>query len=268
MHDIWAFSDIHGQGKLFDKILKFCFAQDPESHIIYLGDACDRGPDGYRIMKTLLNHPQVGYLKGNHEDMFCKAAREIKQKLNFESFDKEYIKNVLKTCDYKCVAIQDSLYNEGLRTLTDWIVDGMPLDIVEQLENLPLTFSYGNLDFCHAAGIYKTFQEAADAEYYGRKPYKYTELSLLWSRSAIDTAWQDNRIVIYGHTPTIYFSDCTNWKKPENWMPAPILYNNKLNMDTGAIFTHRAFVLNILTMKAYGFEEKDDLIEEIEVIQF
>ena len=42
----------------------------------------------------------------------------------------------------------------------------------------------------------------------------------------------------------------------------------KLDMDTGAVFTGRAFVLNILTMQAQGFEEKNDTIKKIEVIQF
>ena len=42
----------------------------------------------------------------------------------------------------------------------------------------------------------------------------------------------------------------------------------KIDMDTGAAFTNRAFVLNYLTMKAQGFEMKNDSVKKIEVIQF
>ena len=47
----------------------------------------------------------------------------------------------------------------------------------------------------------------------------------------------------------------------------------KLDMDTGAAFTGRAYVLNVLTMQAQGFFAKENEnhtyeVEKIEVIQF
>ena len=70
MHDIFTFGDIHGMYDLYKAIMDYCNEQDPEATIVFLGDACDRGKDGYRIMKDLLNHSNVVYLKGNHEDMY------------------------------------------------------------------------------------------------------------------------------------------------------------------------------------------------------
>lgn len=67
MHDIYFFTDIHGQKNLFDAMYDWCLRQDPECTIVYGGDACDRGNDGYEIMKKLIASPQVIYLKGNHE---------------------------------------------------------------------------------------------------------------------------------------------------------------------------------------------------------
>ena len=147
MHDVFYFTDIHGACPLFDAIMNFCKEQDSESTIIFGGDAIDRGSDGYQIMKELLNNPKVVYLKGNHEDMFTKAAREIKAMFNFENRPREDIRKVLNACrnfDYKYANIQDSLYNGGMSTLLDWIEDGMPMDIVERVEYLPLTFTYNN----------------------------------------------------------------------------------------------------------------------------
>ena len=206
MHDIFFFTDIHGMYDLYRAIMDYCNEQDPEATIIFGGDACDRGPDGYRIMKELLDNPYVIYLKGNHEDMFVKAAREIKEMFNFEGADEEKIHKVLNACkhfDYKFAAIQDSLYNGGLVTLTDWILDGMPLDIVKRINELPLTFSYGECDFCHSAGLYRTFKEVADAEYEGKKPDEYAAEALIWGRTGLNTGWVKERIAVFGHTPTI-----------------------------------------------------------------
>ena len=287
MHDIFAFSDIHGMWDLYKAIMDYCHEQDPEYSLIFLGDAIDRGSDGYQIMKELLDNPKVVYLKGNHEDMFTKAAREIKHFFSFKDANIEKIHEVLNACryfDYKYVEIQDSLGNGGLTTLTDWILDGMPMDIVERIEKLPLTFSTDIYDFCHAAGIYKTFKEAADAEYDGKEVDQYTRDSLLWSRSAFEYGWEPNHTVIYGHTPVPYLLEDLHvkWDKSKNVEPYkyvgkinPTMTGAKIDMDTGAAFTGIAYVLNVLTMKAYGFKDLDfknkDIekhrIEKIKVIQ-
>ena len=281
MHDIFFFTDIHGMYDLYRAIMDYCNEQDPEATIIFGGDACDRGPNGYRIMKELLDNPYVIYLKGNHEDMFVKAAREIKEMFNFEGADKEKIHKVLNACkhfDYKFAAIQDSLYNGGLATLTDWILDGMPLDIVARIKNLPLTFSYNDIDFCHAGSTYKIFKEVADLEYEGKEIPSWDAEYLLWSRTTINIGWAPNRTCIFGHTPTPYLEDYLDkFKWPENCEITPVLYTRntipemtgeKIDMDTGAVSTGRAYVLNVLTMQAQGFKLKDNKIEKIEVIKF
>ena len=285
MHDVFYFTDIHGYRPLFDAIMNYCREQDDEATIICGGDALDRGKDGYAIMKELLDNPKVVYLKGNHEDMFTKAAREIKAMFNFENRSREDIRKVLNACrnfDYKYGAIQDSLYNGGLVTLTDWILDGAPIDIVERIEHLPITFSYDRCDFCHSAGIYKAFSEAADKEYNDEELAEWDINYLIWTRESLDADWMRHRIAVLGHTPVPYLSDYIKDMvldeddiKPVKWGD-PSITGEKLDMDTGAVFTGRAFVLNVLTMQAQGFEDKDfkngeirnHNVEKIEVIQF
>ena len=75
----YVMSDIHGMGDLFDKAMNYLEEDNEPYQLIYLGDACDRGPDGYRIMKQLLRNPNVIYLKGNHEDLFVKSARAFRR---------------------------------------------------------------------------------------------------------------------------------------------------------------------------------------------
>ena len=281
MHDIFTFCDIHGMYDLYKAIMNYCNEQDPEATIVFLGDACDRGPDGYQIMKELLDNPKVVYLKGNHEDMFTKAAREIKHFFSFKDANVEKIHEVLNACrhfDYKYANIQDSLSNGGLSTLTNWILDGMPMDIIERIEQLPLTFTYNKVDFCHAGSTYKTFKKIADLEYDGKEIPSWDADYLLWSRTTINIGWAPGRTCVFGHTPTPYLEDYLDkFKWPKDCKITPVVYKRntipemtgwKLDMDTGAVFTDRAFVLNVLTMKAHGFELKDNKVEKIEVIQF
>ncbi len=66
----YAFSDIHGQRKLFDHVMAEI---GPNDTIYFLGDAIDRGPDGWAIFKQLMDDPRVIFICGNHEDMMIDA---------------------------------------------------------------------------------------------------------------------------------------------------------------------------------------------------
>jgi len=283
MHDVFYFTDIHGARPLFDAIMNYCREQDDEATIIFGGDAIDRGKDGYAIMKELLDNPKVVYLKGNHEDMFVKAAYEIKEHFDFSNRTDDKITDILYSCryyDYKYQGIKNSIGNGGLPTLMAWIHDGMPMDIVDRVAHLSYTFSYGNADFCHAAGVYETFVGAANAEYNNEKVDEYAATSLIWTRTGLPLGWAPNRIAIFGHTPTVYLSEFADEYVDdiEEEDSVPIKYNGndlddrytgeKLDMDTGAVFTGRAFVLNVLTMKAQGFELENEKVKKIECIQF
>ena len=277
MHDVFFFTDIHGMYNLYRAIMDYCNEQDPEATIIFGGDACDRGPDGYKIMNELLDNPKVIYLMGNHEDLFVKAAKQINELFNFKDRPRKDIRKILRSCmafDYKYLAIQNSIDNGGMSTLLDWIEDGKSMEFVEKIEKLPYTFSYENCDFCHAAGVYKTFKEVADAEYNGTKIDSYYYDSLIWSRSAFNIGWTPNRIAIFGHTPIPYLFENLEIRQIGKVQPYKYIgkfdenmNGAKIDMDTGAAFLNRAFVLNVLTMKSQGFELKDNNVEKIECIQ-
>lgn len=272
MHDIFTFCDIHGMYDLYKAIMNYCNEQDPEATIVFIGDACDRGADGYKIMKELLANPRVVYLKGNHEDLFVKAAYEIKDEFHpFGEITKERVSSFLNTCmgyDYRYHNIQLSLQNGGKSTLMDWILNGMSMKFVKDIDNLPLTFSTDTCDFCHAAGVYKTFKHVADCEYEAKSVDEYDKNSLLWSRSAFNFGWAANRTVVFGHTPVPYLLEDMDIEYDPTVDVQPLKYYGvlyrdegmtgaKIDMDTGACFLGDAYVLNTLTMKAYGFEDTD-----------
>lgn len=283
MHDIFYFTDIHGMYDLYHAIVNYCIEQDPECMIIFGGDACDRGPDGYKIMKEMLDNPQIGYLKGNHEDMFVQAACAIKREYKGPIDDAEINKFLVRmneTDGSGLVEVAQCVLNGGFKTMKDWMLDGMPMDIIDRLFRLQVTLSYEDIDFCHAGGTYDAFCKVAEAEYSDEWPDLNDETILIWDRNYIPMAWENGRMCIFGHTPVPVLKN----KYHHGNVHEPCKYIGKMDdrftgikidMDTGAFYTGIAFVLNVLTMKAQGFKDNDIKnnairkhdIEKIDIIQ-
>lgn len=258
MHDVFYFTDVHGCYDLYRAAMDYCLEQDPECTIVYGGDACDRGPDGYKIMKELLDNPQVIYLKGNHEDMFVSAARFILNDYK-DALEKKVIEKYLYMCytkDFYSAEVQLSLYNGGLATLRDWMLDGMPNDFVSKIHKLPITFTYENIDFCHAGGRYETFKRVQEDEYNNDFVDLDDMNELLWDRSFFGIGWAPNRTCIFGHTPAnhlparYYGQD----KSLANIYPCSYvglvnekMTGKKIDMDTETFNTNKLFVINCLT---------------------
>lgn len=268
MHDTFYFTDIHGCLNLFHTMRDWCYKQDPECTIIYGGDACDRGEHGYEIMNTLLADPQILYLKGNHEDLFVKAAREL---IGYYACNDELYTAFHNCHDEKTASrlIRDGgaydvslhCYNGGFPTLCDWILDGAEDEFVDKIDELPVTFSYGGIDFCHAGGTYQAFKQINEAEYFNTVKNSDAEKLCIWDRTYLNEFWENpNSLCIFGHTPTCFLKDhfikvprsCTD----DNMIP--VMWKNKIDMDTGAFFTGQSFVLNINTLTAFGFKGKYD----------
>ena len=286
MHDWYAMSDVHGNYSLFKAAIQYCEREDPEYSLVFMGDACDRGPDGYRIMRELLDNPQVVYLKGNHEDMFAKAARFIindyKGPNDLEAFS-SYL-NSLCVRDYYASQVVDCIGNGGRPTLKAWFADGMSNEFVSRIDKLPLTFSTDTMDFCHAGANYNTFSRVADDEYEDEIPDVEDAWELLWDRNYLGAGWKSNRICVYGHTPVYHLAAKYYGQDKSKANAHPCLYTGllddrwtgkKLNMDVGTYSNGKLYVLNCITMQAQGFKdtdfENDEIkkhdVEEIEIIQ-
>ncbi len=68
----YVVSDIHGMYEQYDKMLKLInFSDEDELYII--GDVIDRGEGGIRILRDIMNHPNMHMLLGNHEFMALEA---------------------------------------------------------------------------------------------------------------------------------------------------------------------------------------------------
>lgn len=269
MNNIFFFTDVHGMWDLYEAIMNYCLEQDPNCTIIFGGDACDRGPDGYKIIKDLLSRPNVVYLMGNHEMLFVDAAKEI----------------IKSDADFNSLPYNEAIMlhqaNGGYPTQKAWFEDGKPYNIIDKLEALPVVCQHHNLDFCHAGGNPKVFINALENGAINDDDISH----LTWDRNCLGLGWTPERICVFGHTPVMYLPKkyYQTENMPEDVHPTKYLgqlderwTGMKIDMDTGACFTGIAYVLNCNTMQAQGFEDTDienpDIrkheIEKIDIIQF
>ena len=275
MHDVFFFTDIHGMYDLYRAIIDYCIEQDPECVIVFGGDACDRGPHGYKIMHELLAHPQVIYLKGNHEEIFVDAAKELREHFVFNNPTRYEVMERLGIAMHhgnEFPHITNCIYNGGIDTLTDWILDGMPMDFVEAIDNLQYTASCLGVDMCHAGSVYNVFSRVQNAEYNEQEIDKLDKNCILWDRDLLRYGWAPNRTCVFGHTPTPHIIAKFYGKDKSLDKIHPCAYvgdfderltGRKIDMDTAASGTGIAYVLNIFTMKAQGFKDTEFLNDEI-----
>lgn len=69
---IYVMSDIHGQKRRFDSVMKQINLQ-PEDTLYVLGDVIDRNLDGIKLLRQIMAMPNVKMLLGNHELMMMNA---------------------------------------------------------------------------------------------------------------------------------------------------------------------------------------------------
>lgn len=224
---VYAVADLHGMYDLYEKI---CARLNPEDKVIFLGDAGDRGPEGWRLIRAILDNPQWIYLKGNHEDMLINAIDETR------AFDEGLY-------GYACLLSQQ---NGGGPTIHDCLRDNEGFDVIERLRALPLIYHY-----CSPSGVEYCCTHAGytptDETYF---PPRETQ-KLIWDRNhLVDTyfPYKDNFYIIHGHTPVEYAYD---YAFDGNYMDrkynSPYLYGNdmKIDIDAGAFFTHQTFLFNL-----------------------
>ena len=239
---VYAWADIHGDRTLFNAVMNFL---QPDDKVYFLGDAIDRGNDGWEILKTIINDPRFIFIKGNHEDMMCHALQNFPR------------------------------YSTSTRAMEIWgwngntpTLNGINLDedenvkeILEQVNNLPTYATYINPDgevfwLTHAGCDYvENGLEAIDTE------------DLIWDRSHfINNRWYhdnpDNLYIVHGHTPIVYLvEELSHYydNLPEEIEPGAFYYagGHKIDIDCGAVFTGVTVLLNLDTWDEEIFTTED-----------
>lgn len=193
---IYVMSDIHGQKRRFDSVMKQINLQ-PEDTLYVLGDVIDRNPDGIKLLRQIMAMPNVKMLLGNHELMMMNA-------LYYPSPEDE------EWPEYYYERKQALWYRNGGQVTHNYmkhIKKAVRQEIFEYLDKLPvnaeLTVNDRHYILTHAAPV----------DLYESYSWKY--------KSARDFAvWMrferfpvlEGQTVIFGHTPTHHSSMITLWQ--------------------------------------------------------
>ena len=219
---VYAVGDVHGCRDLLlelDEMILADAAAAPEGRklVVYLGDYVDRGPDSAGVVDLLLDglgeDIETIHLKGNHED---------------------FLLRFLADADIGGYWI----LNGGGATMRSYGVDGVPGPMATAFTDLgPLSHAFGKalppshraffegLRTIHIEGDY-LFVHAGIVP--GRDLHQQSEDDMLWIREPFLSSDADHgHVVVHGHSP----------------VAAPQLLANRINLDTGAVWSGRLTAL-------------------------
>jgi serine/threonine protein phosphatase 1 len=205
--------DIHGRADLLTELHQRLDAEAGSSAIapieIYLGDYVDRGAYSGQVIEALMARRRQRHmvcLMGNHERMLLRALDDPGAVMEWLRYGGEDTLRSygLSGGDLRVAAERDpSLICRVTREL-------IPQDHLAFMRDLALRFSAGGFAFVHAGirpGIALRDQREQD---------------LLWIREGfLDSTADHGCVVVHGHTP----------------VRAPEFRRNRINLDTGAVYT-------------------------------
>ena len=226
---VYATTDLHGNKALYDKIKVML---EPEDIVYFLGDANDRGPDGWELIKTIYEDPQFIYLRGNHECMFVAAALDCLA-------GKDRSENVM------------FLYrNGGAKTLSAWKREGKSKRWLEKIVKLPTHTEYINQD----GKVILMSHAGYTPQWIDDKLYIPNDVDLLWEGDHIDDYWNETHfgdcVVVHGHTPTFYIAaECGHLGNELDAGAYWYCNNHKVGLDNACYTTGFACLLNLDTLE-------------------
>lgn len=232
---VYVTSDLHGYSldKFKDFLAEVGFGNDDFLYI--LGDVIDRGSDGIRILKWLMLQSNVELILGNHEAMFLSC--------DF-LFDEITEDSISRLTGSKLGTYLTWVSNSGQVTIE--ALSGVRYKeihyILEYLKERPLyeTVTVNNKDFILVHSGLGEFRN-------NKRLTEYTPMELLWTRPDIETQYFDDVMVVFGHTPTVYFGDEYLGKivKTDTW----------INVDVGVGMGQEPCLLRLDDMKEFYYKD-------------
>ena len=227
---IYACSDLHGNWELWAEIKKFL---KPDDTLYYLGDATDRGSDGWAILKDMRNDARVFYIAGNHDIMLADR--------------------IARPHNYSAVSLHFS--NGGEPTWMEAEDDPEAKEIMWWIRKLPKYAIYENVD---GLKIFMSHSGSVNID---------NDEDLLWDRSEYitDKNYTDYDVIVHGHTTIphliedleeihkFYFGGeefkCPEWEGGAYWY-----HGYRCDIDCCTIVTRQTVLLNLDTFDEEIFE--------------
>ncbi|MBK3665311.1 serine/threonine protein phosphatase [Bradyrhizobium diazoefficiens] len=216
---IYAISDIHGCAHLLQPMLRVIDAdvarsRPPYAIEIFMGDYIDRGPDTRATLDILIERSRRGnavFLKGNHEAFLVKVFED-------PSLFEDWLRvGGAQTLMSYGLAPPDLTRDEP-ETILRNLMRVMPMEHLQFLDNLRLSFTCGDFFFVHA-GVRPGVPLA-----------EQRERDLLWIRDEfLRSDERFGKYIVHGHTPV---------RNAE-------FLENRVNIDTGAYATGNLTLMSI-----------------------
>ena len=232
---IYVMSDIHGNEKRFNSIMKQINLQECDT-LYVLGDVVDRYYGGIRILRTLMKMPNVKMLLGNHEYMMLNAI-DASSKISTEEVKNGYCNEI------------NLWYNNGgdvTHAYLKHIRKEIREEVLQYVRNLPI-----NLNVCVNGIKYKLVHgspiENISANKWNYFKYDSVKEFAVWKRWSISDGVPEGYVLIFGHTPTSHFQRC---EKMEIWFG-----DNAIGIDCGSGYVQgRLACIRLDDMKIYYSE--------------
>ena len=228
---IYVTSDLHGYPFEKFKALLNKAGFSNEDFCFVLGDVIDRGDDGIRILRWLMNQPNFELLLGNHEAMMI-------------------------ACDFVCDEITEESVNgltsEKLGAYTTWISNGGQ-QTLNELYALPPEEREYIFEYIREALLYETVT-AGGRDFLlthsglgsfdkNKKLSEYEVFDFIWNRPDINEKYFDGIITVFGHTPTFCYG--------EEYRGKAIVTDTWINIDAGAAFGEKPMFLRLDDLKVF-----------------
>lgn len=190
---VYAIGDIHGRNDLLLRLLVQIDTDDADrgpadTHIVFLGDLMDRGPDSAGVIETAIGLRNAGrkvrYLMGNHEEVFVRACRKRDAKVTrfFLRIGGEETVLSYPMTRSEYITLDMEQLSERLATL-------VPQHHLEFIDSFEDQIVIGDYVFVHAGirpGVPLAEQKPSD---------------LRWIREEFfDQQGDLEKVVVYGHT--------------------------------------------------------------------
>ena len=232
---VYCCTDLHGRYDLFQAIKKFL---KPEDTMYFLGDANDRGPDGWKLVKAILSEPNWIYIKGNHEEMLHKAMQEF---LSQDDWDMPNYRHLIE--------------NGGYKTFEDWMQEEerFKREWLSLLRKLPLYKTYTN---DHGLSFLLTHSGCTPiATENNGYSFENSSPELLWNRKHFIDIWDEKLetlVVVHGHTPNCFIDEAIHPEVKDKGVELGAYWYadcHKVCLDTGAVWTDTTVLLNLDTLE-------------------
>ena len=190
---VYAIGDIHGRNDLLQQLLVQIDADDAargpsDTHLIFLGDLMDRGPDSAGVIETAMALRDTGgnvrFLMGNHEEVFVRSCRK-----NDPKTPRFFLRIGGEETLLSYPITRAEYITLDMEQLTERLASLVPQAHLEFIESFEDQIIIGDYAFVHAGirpGVPLSEQKPTD---------------LRWIREEfVDQRGDLEKVVVYGHT--------------------------------------------------------------------